>query len=132
MNSRLKWLGYALVVIGLGFVVAGGVAYSMTQDGYNSLQKFSEAQNVTLSYNEDGQLVDRGTVEGAEAIMNLLENDWEIKGLKKSLAAHETIHTWFGNSMGFEQANNLYPLRLEIKAKVANQPHALRGASVIA
>jgi hypothetical protein len=76
MNSRLKWLGYALVVIGLGFVVAGGVAYSMTQDGYNSLQKFSEAQNVTLSYNEDGQLVDRGTVEGAEAIMNLLENDW--------------------------------------------------------
>ena len=34
----------------------------------------------------------------------LLENDWEIKGLKKSLAAHETIHTWFGNSMGFEQA----------------------------
>jgi len=34
----------------------------------------------------------------------LLANDWEIKGLKKSLAAHETIHTWFGKSVRFEQA----------------------------
>jgi hypothetical protein len=76
MQDRLKKLGIVLIVIGVGFVVAGGVAYSMTGDGYNSLQKFSEAQNVTLSYNEEGQLIDRGTVEGAEAIMNLLENDW--------------------------------------------------------
>lgn len=76
MNDRLKKLGYVLIVVGMVFVVAGGVAFSKTQDGYNSLQKFSEAQNVTLSYNEEGQLIDRGTVEGAEAIMNLLENEW--------------------------------------------------------
>lgn len=76
MNDRLKKLGYVLVVVGLLFVVAGGVGYAQTQNGYRSLQKFSEAQNVTLSYNEDGQLVDRGTVEGAQAIMDLLTNDW--------------------------------------------------------
>jgi len=76
MNNRLKKLGIVLVVAGLGFVVGGGIAYSMAQGGYNSLQKFSEAQNVTLSYNDDGQLVDRGTTEGAEAIMKLLEEDW--------------------------------------------------------
>ena len=76
MADRLKKLGYVLVVVGLVFVVAGGVGYSQTQDGYNSLSKFSEAQNVTLSYNEEGQLTDRGTVEGAQAIMDLLENDW--------------------------------------------------------
>jgi hypothetical protein len=46
------------------------------QDGYGSLQAFSEAQNVTLSYNEDGQLIDRGTTEGADAIMSLLVDDW--------------------------------------------------------
>jgi hypothetical protein len=63
-------------VIGIGFVVAGGVAYSRVQDGYGSLQAFSEAQNVNLSYNEDGQLIDRGTTEGAEAIMALLTEDW--------------------------------------------------------
>jgi hypothetical protein len=76
MAKRLRTLGIVLAVIGLGFVVAGGVAYTQVQDGYGSLQSFSEAQNVTLSYNEDGQLVDRGTVEGAEAIMTLLTEDW--------------------------------------------------------
>jgi hypothetical protein len=57
-------------------VVAGGVAYTRVQDGYASLQTFSEAQNVTLSYNEDGQLIDRGTTEGADAIMTLLTENW--------------------------------------------------------
>lgn len=76
MSKRLRSLGIVLALIGVGFVVAGGVAFAMTQDGYDSLQSFSEAQNVTLSYNEDGQLVDRGTTEGAEAIMTLLTDDW--------------------------------------------------------
>ena len=76
MAGRLTKLGYVLIAIGLVFVIAGGVAYARTQEGYNSLQKFSEAQNVTLSYNEEGQLTDRGTVEGAQAIMDLLENEW--------------------------------------------------------
>ncbi len=76
MNDRLKKLGYVLVVIGLVFVVAAGVAYSQTQNGYKSLQKFSEAQAVTLSYNDQGQLLDHGTVEGAQEIMNRLQNEW--------------------------------------------------------
>ncbi len=76
MNKRFRILGAVLAAIGLAFVVAGGVAFSMTQDGYDSLQSFSEAQNVTLSYNEDGQLIDRGTTEGADAIMELLTDEW--------------------------------------------------------
>jgi hypothetical protein len=76
MNKRLTTLGLVLAVIGLGFLVAGGVAFTKTQDGYDSLQAFSEAQNVTLSYDEDGQLIDRGTTEGADAIMELLTEDW--------------------------------------------------------
>ena len=62
--------------VGVIFVIAGGVAYTQVQDGYGSLQSFSEAQNVTLTYNEDGQLIDRGTTEGADAIMVLLTEDW--------------------------------------------------------
>jgi len=77
MGKRLQKLGIVLSVIGVLFLVAGGVAYAKVQDGYDSLQAFSEAQNVTLSYNEDGQLTDRGTVEGAQAIMTLLEDDWD-------------------------------------------------------
>jgi hypothetical protein len=76
MKDRLKKLGYVLVVVGLGFIVAGGVGYAQTQNGYKSLQKFSEAQGVELSYNDEGQLTDRGTVEGAQGIMDLLTNDW--------------------------------------------------------
>ena len=49
------------------------------QDGYDSLQAFSEAQDVQLNYNEDGQLVDRGDDRtGAEAIMALLTDDWHF------------------------------------------------------
>jgi len=33
----------------------------------------------TESYNEDGDLIDRGTTEGAEAIMSLLTDDWGFK-----------------------------------------------------
>ncbi len=76
MKKRLSLLGYALVVIGLFFAVAGGIAYLRVQEGYDSLQAFSEAQNVQLSYNEDGQLIDRGTTEGADAIMALLTDEW--------------------------------------------------------
>ena len=76
MTSRFKILGYVLMVIGVGFLAGGGIAYVMTQDGYQSLQSFSEAQGVELSYNEDGQLVDRGATEGADAIMTLLTDDW--------------------------------------------------------
>jgi hypothetical protein len=76
MNSRMKKLGYVLAVIGLGFLVGAGIALNIARDGNKSLQSFSEAQNVTLSYNDDGQLVDRGTTEGADAIMTLLTDDW--------------------------------------------------------
>ena len=77
MWKRLTTLGYVLAIIGLIFTIAGGVAYAKVQDGYASLQAFSEAQNVTLSYNDDGQLIDRGATEGAEAIMALLTEDWQ-------------------------------------------------------
>lgn len=76
MGNRLQKLGIVLALIGFGFVIAGGVAFSQVQNGYGSLQAFSEAQNVELGYNDEGQLTDRGTTEGAAAIMTLLTDDW--------------------------------------------------------
>mgnify|MGYP001824254239 CR=1 FL=1 len=76
MTKRLRLLGIVLSVIGVGFLAGGGIAYLGVQDGYTSLEKFSEAQNVTLSYNDAGELTDRGTTEGAEAILGLLQDDW--------------------------------------------------------
>ena len=76
MNGRLKIIGVMLAVIGLAFIAGGGYAYYKTDQGAKSLQAFSVAQNVKLSYNDEGQLVDRGEVEGAQAIMSLLVDDW--------------------------------------------------------
>jgi hypothetical protein len=76
VTSRLKGLGIVLAILGIAFIAAGGFAYIKTQDGANSLQAFSEAQAVELTYNEEGQLIDRGTPEGANAIMALLTDDW--------------------------------------------------------
>jgi hypothetical protein len=76
MIGRLRTLGIALGLIGIAFIVAGGFALWRVQEGQQSLNAFSAAQGVTLSYNEDGQLVDRGETAGADAIMALLTEDW--------------------------------------------------------
>lgn len=78
-RNRLQTVGIVLAVIGLIFLVAGSIAYAKVQDGYSTLDQFSTAENVTLSYNEDGELTDRGTTEGAQAIMTLLTDDWGFK-----------------------------------------------------
>lgn len=91
MKKRLQTLGFVLVAIGVVFLVAGVVAYNRTQDGYDSLQAFSEAQNVTLTYNEDGQLTDRGTTEGAQAIMTLLTEEWQYPVVDSDLDPNDPL-----------------------------------------
>jgi hypothetical protein len=76
MTTRLRGLGIILAIIGIAFVAAGGFAFMKTQEGYTSLNSFSAAQNVQLTYDENGQLVDRGEVAGANAILALLKTDW--------------------------------------------------------
>jgi hypothetical protein len=76
MNGRLRRLGFGLVLIGIVFFGAGGYTLYKAQQGASALQSFSAAQNVKLSYNDQGQLVDRGETAGADKIMALLVNDW--------------------------------------------------------
>ncbi|MDH3462408.1 MAG: hypothetical protein OEM32_02120 [Acidimicrobiia bacterium] len=91
MAKRFQMVGVVLALFGMGFLVAGGVAFAKVQDGYGSLQSFSEAQSVELSYNEDGQLIDRGTTEGAEAIMVLLERDWAYPVVEADLDPNDPL-----------------------------------------
>ena len=76
MTARLRGLGIVLALIGFAFVIAGGFAFFKVQEGSASLKAFSAALGVELSYNEDGQLIDRGETAGADAIMALLTDDW--------------------------------------------------------
>ncbi|HEX6194734.1 MAG TPA: hypothetical protein VFZ37_02415 [Jiangellaceae bacterium] len=91
MNNRLKVLGLVLALIGVGFLVGSGIAYAKAQDGYDSLHAFSEEQNVILSYNEDGELTDRGTTEGADAIMELLTVDWGYPVVESDLDPNDPL-----------------------------------------
>jgi hypothetical protein len=91
MNKRLRVLGALLAVVGLGFLIGGGIAFAKVQDGYDSLQAFSEAQNVTLTYNEEGQLVDRGETAGAEAIMQLLTEEWGYPVVEADLDPNDPL-----------------------------------------
>lgn len=78
MQRRMRLLGIALVTAGIA-VAAAGFLYGLPKanDGLASAQAMYEAQGVTLSYNEAGQLVDRGTPEGAQKIMSLLKDEWK-------------------------------------------------------
>jgi len=91
MKTRLGVIGTFLILAGFVFVIAGGVAYAKVQDGYDSLQAFSEQQNVTLTYDESGQLTDRGTTEGADAILALLEDDWQYPVVKGDLDPNDPL-----------------------------------------
>jgi hypothetical protein len=91
MTGRIRALGIVLGVIGFAFIAAGGYAFFKTQEGAASLNAFSTAQNVTLAYNEDGQLVDRGETEGARAIMALLTEDWGYPVVAAELDPNDPI-----------------------------------------
>ena len=71
MIGRLRGLGLILAVFGLLFMAGGAYAFIRTQEGARSLQAFSAAQDIQLSYNEQGVLVDRGEPEGAQSIQAL-------------------------------------------------------------
>ena len=91
MRKRMRLVGGFLAVAGLGFGVAAAVAYAKVQDGYDSLQAISESQNVTLSYNDEGQLVDRGETAEAEAIMSLLVDDWQYPVVEGDLDPNDPL-----------------------------------------
>jgi hypothetical protein len=91
MDKRLQRLGIGLVVMGLVFFAAGGYTLYKTQQGASALQAFSAAQNVTLSYNDQGQLVDRGETAGADKIMSLLVNDWGYAVDKSELNPNDPL-----------------------------------------
>ena len=76
MTGRLRILGVILAVFGVAFLAGGGYTFLRTQEGAKSLQAFSAAQAIKLSYNDQGQLVDRGETAEAQGILSLLQNDW--------------------------------------------------------
>jgi hypothetical protein len=91
MTKRLQRLGIVLALFGLVFIAGGGYAFLKVQEGYASLNAFSAAQGVELTYNDEGQLIDRGETAGAQSIMALLENDWGYPVVAAELDPNDPI-----------------------------------------
>jgi len=91
VNARLKNLGVVVAVLGLVFVAGGVFAFTQVKAGSDSINAFSTEQNVTLSYNEDGDLVDRGQTEGAQAILSLLRDDWGYSVVDSDLNSDDPV-----------------------------------------
>jgi len=75
--KKLKIVGVLFGVVGVGMIIGGSVVLYMANSGSASLQAVYEAQNVMMSYDESGNFVDRGQIEGGNAILSLLEEDWK-------------------------------------------------------
>jgi hypothetical protein len=91
MAARLKKLGVVVAVFGLLFIIAGGFAAYQVKQGSDALRAFSAAQDVKLSYDENGHLTDHGSAEEADAILSLLENDWNYPVDKSELDPNDPI-----------------------------------------
>jgi len=91
MAKRFQFLGLVLAIIGIGFLIGAGIAYAKVQQGYDSLQAFSEQQNVQLTYDEDGNLTDRGETAEADAILSMLEDDWNYPVVESDLDPEDPL-----------------------------------------
>ncbi len=91
MNARLKNLGVVVAVLGLVFVAGGVFAFTQVKAGSDSINAFSTEQDVVLNYNEDGELVDRGQTEGAQAILALLRDDWGYSVVDSDLNSDDPV-----------------------------------------
>jgi hypothetical protein len=129
---RIRIVGIVLIVAGLG-VAAGGFAYGLPQanDGLDSAQAMYESQGVSLSYNEQGQLVDRGTVEGANAIMSLLVDEWKYPVDRSNFdAADPLVNT--RDELMFQYATIVYHVlhaKVNVSLSAAQVPITFRGVT---
>lgn len=75
-RSTPRLIAIAVMLFGLVIVAIGAFNLQRANEGLRSLDAVYTAQDVNLTYDEDGQLIDRGTTDGAAAIMTLLADDW--------------------------------------------------------
>ena len=130
MISRLRGLGIVLGLIGIVFVAAGAFAFMKTQEGYKSLNAFSAAQGVQLTYNDKGQLVSGDTKEAA-AIMTLLTKDWGYPVATSDLNPNDPIVNTASEYM-FQMATIAYHTLHSTVTVVLTEPVAYKGKTYAA
>jgi hypothetical protein len=70
--------GLALIFGGIIGIVLGTYLYTRANQGLNSLQAVYATQGRMMTYDADGNFIDRGTKEAGDAILSLIEDDWQF------------------------------------------------------
>lgn len=131
MTRRIRGLGIVLALIGIAFIAAGGFAFIKTQEGYRSLNAFSAAQDVQLSYDAEGQLVDRGEPEGARAILALLIEEWGYPVVGSELDPNDPIVNTATEYM-YQMATVAYHTLHGVQTVVLTEPVEYQGETFAA
>lgn len=83
--------GLILVFGGLIGIVLGFYLFGKANEALKSLDAIYAAQGRTMSYDADGNFTDRGTVEGGDAILSLIEDDWVFPLNRGNLDPDDTL-----------------------------------------
>jgi len=126
MASRLKILGAIIAVIGVIAVLGGGYGFMQVQAGADALQGFSKAQNVTISYNDAGQPVDRGDPEQGKVILSLLKDTWKWPVVQGDLNPKDPLVNT-GTEYMYQMATIAYHVLDGTNTVVLTEPVAFDG-----
>jgi hypothetical protein len=89
--KKLKFVGILFGLAGIGMIVGGSVVLFMAKAGATSLQAVYEAQNVMMSYDDNGNFIDRGEVAGGDAILGLLVGEWKYPLNRRNLNPNDPL-----------------------------------------
>jgi hypothetical protein len=91
MGARLKKLGVVVAILGLIFIIGGGIAAFKVYQGANALTAYSAAEDVKLTYDENGNYTSHGDAKMGTAILDMLENDWKYPVNKAELDPNDPV-----------------------------------------
>lgn len=74
--NLISMAGLVLVIGGIIGISMGGYLFLKADEGLASLEAVYGAQGRYMSYDDDGNFLDRGTAEGGAKILGLLEEDY--------------------------------------------------------
>jgi hypothetical protein len=83
--NLITMAGLVLVVGGIIGIGLGVYLYLKADAGLKSLDAVYATQKRMMTYDADGNFTDRGTKEGGDAILSLLEGDWKYPLNRRNL-----------------------------------------------
>jgi hypothetical protein len=89
--NMISMAGLVLIVGGIIGISLGGYLYITANAGLDSLESVYEAQGRYMPYDEDGNFTDRGSVESGDAILSLIEDDWNFNLNRGNLDPNDTL-----------------------------------------